>query len=135
MRDVEGNDYDEGERNEEDEEDNEHDEGTQSEGGDSEGYEDGGARPFILPLIWTINDFYLTMSSKVLENIPIHLPRKFKRCYSGKTAYVGMYDAMFAAGWGRPLTKLNRPLANYLGLSVSQIASNAWRIFIEAEVI
>ena len=98
MRDVEGNDYDEGERNKEDEEDNEHDEGTQSEGGDSKGQEDGGARPFILPLIWTINDFYLTMSSKVFENIPIRLPRKFERCYFGKTAYVGMYDAMFAAG-------------------------------------
>ena len=46
-----------------------------------------------------------------------------------------MYDAMFTAGLRLPLTKLHRQLANYLGLSVSQIASNIWRIFISAKVI
>ena len=63
-----------------------------------------GLRPFILPLIWTVNDFYLTMSPNVFnklrdrfqipDNIPIRLPRKFKKCYSGKTAGVGMYDVI-----------------------------------------
>ena len=46
-----------------------------------------------------------------------------------------MYDAMFAVGLRLPLTELYRQLANYLGLSVSQIAPNAWRIFLGAEVI
>ena len=52
-----------------------------------------------------------------------------------KTVDVGMYDAMFIAGLRLPLTKLHRQLANYLGLSLSQIAPNAWRIFIGVEVI
>ena len=59
-----------------------------------------GPRPFILPLIWTVNDFYLTMSPNVFnklhdhfqipKNIPIRLPKKFEKCYSGKTTDVGM---------------------------------------------
>ena len=92
-----------------------------------------------------VNNFYLTMSPNVFnklrdhfqipENIPIHLPRKFERCYSGKTANVGMYNAMFAAGLRLSLVELHRQLANYLGLSISQIAPNVWRIFLGAEVI
>ena len=58
-----------------------------------------------------------------------------KRCYFGKTADVGKYDAMFAAWLRLPLMDLHCQLANYLGLAVNQIASNAWRIFIGAEVI
>ena len=46
-----------------------------------------------------------------------------------------MYYAMFAAGLRLPLTELHHQLANYPGLSVSQIALNAWRIFLGAEVI
>ena len=75
-------------------------------------------RPFILPKKWTVNDFLPTMSNKVfntlrdryqiLDNIPIYLPGKFERCYSGKTANVGMYDAMFAAGLRLPLTAFHR---------------------------
>ena len=38
-------------------------------------------------------------------------------------------------GFRFPLTELHRQLANFLGLSISQIALNAWRIFIGAEVI
>lgn len=96
-----------------------------------------GRRPFILLLIWTVNDFYPTMSQKVfntlldysqiLENIPLWLPRKFEKCYSRKTANIGMYNAMFTAGLRLPLTELHRQLANYLGLSVSQLALKAWR--------
>ena len=48
---------------------------------------------------------------------------------------VGMYDAMFAAGLRLPLTALHRQFANFLGLSVSQIALNAWRIFIGVEIL
>ena len=46
-----------------------------------------------------------------------------------------MYDAMFTAGLRLPLTTLHRQLANFLGLSISQIASNALRIFIRAEIL
>ena len=48
---------------------------------------------------------------------------------------VGMYDAMFAASLRLPLMELHRYLAKYLVLFVSQIAPNAWRIFLGAEVI
>ena len=92
----------------------------------------GDDRPFILPKEWTINDFLPTMSNKVFktlracfqisDNIPIRLPRKFEKCYTGKTANVGMYDVMFAAGLRLPLTILHCQLANFLGLSISQIA-------------
>ena len=46
-----------------------------------------------------------------------------------------MYDAMFAAGLRLPLTALHRQLADFLGLSVTQIAPNAWRTFIGAEIL
>ena len=95
----------------------------------------GDDRPFILPKKWMVNDFLLTMSDKVFNtlrdryqipnNIPICLPRKFENCYSGKTADVGMYDAMFTVGLRLPLTALHRQLANFLGVSVSQIAPHA----------
>ena len=61
--------------------------------------------------------------------------KKIERCYLGKITDVGMYDAMFAVGLRLPLTDLHHQLANYLGLSVNQIAPNAWRISIGAEVI
>ena len=92
--DIEGDEYDEGEEDEgdgedeEDDKDDEEDEGTPSEGADPGGQEDGGARPFILFAIWTVNDFYMTMSPKVFntlrdryqipKNILIHLPKKFE---------------------------------------------------------
>ena len=118
------------------------DEGDESDRG-SEKYNEGsisrvdssGTRPFILPSIWTVNDFYLTITRKffntlhdslqILDNIPLRLPGKFEKCYLGKTADVGMYDAMFTAGLRLLLMELHRQLANYLGLSVSQIAPNA----------
>ena len=36
-----------------------------------------------------------------------------------------MYDAMFTAGLGLPLTALHRQLADFLGLSISEITPNA----------
>jgi len=94
-----------------------------------------GNRLFILSKIWTVNDFYLTMSQRVFntfrdrhqipDNIHICLPGKFERCYLDKTADVGMYDVMFTVEFRLPLTELHCQLANYLGLSVSQIAPNA----------
>ena len=76
-----------------------------------------GNRPFILPKDWAINKFLPMMSDKVFkdlrtpyqipDHIPIRLPRENERCYSGRTANVGMYDAMFAAGLRLPLTALH----------------------------
>lgn len=107
--------------------------------------EDDGHRPFILPLIWTVNDFYLTMLLKVfndlythfqiLGHIPMRLPRKFEKCYSGEIADIGLYDIMFTTRLRLLLVELHYLLTNYLGLSISQITLNAWRIFIRAEVI
>ena len=72
------------------------------------------------------------MSDKVFKElriryqIPEHiLPREKERCYSGRTADVGMYDAMFAAGLRLPLMALHHQLADFLGLSVNQIAPNS----------
>ena len=115
----------------------------ESSGGTSEG--PGDKRPFILPEYWAINKFLPMMSDKVFrelraryqipDHIPICLPRENEKCYSGRTADVGMYDAMFAAGLRLPLTALHRQLADFLGLSVTQITPNAWRTFIGAEIL
>ena len=106
---------------------------------------DGHTRPFILPKIWTVNDFMPTMSTKVFntlqgryqipDHIPIRLPRMFEKRYLGRTANVGMYDAMFAARLRLPLMALHHQLANFLRLSISQVAPNAWTIFIGAEIL
>ena len=42
---------------------------------------------------------------------------------------------MLKAGLRFPLSSLHRELLKYLGLSVSQISSNAWRVFIAMEVL
>ena len=111
--------------------------------GTSEGPRDN--RPFILPEDWVVNKFLPRMSDKVfrelrtryqiLDHILIRLPEENESCYSGRTADVGMYDAMFAAGLRLLLTALHRQLADFLGLSVTQIAPNAWRTFIGAEIL
>ncbi|XP_050242621.1 uncharacterized protein LOC126691619 [Quercus robur] len=121
----------------EDEDDEESSEGTSG--------SSGGNRPFILPEEWAVNKFLPKMSNRVFselrirfqipDHIPLRLPKKNEKCYTGRTADVGMYDAMFAAGLRLPLTALHRQLADFLGLSVSQISPNAWRIFIGAEVL
>ena len=105
----------------------------------------GHARPFILPQMWTVNNFLLEMTSKIFKNlrdrfqirnhIPIRLLGKFKKCYSGETEDTSMYDATLAAGLRLPLTALHRQLANFLSLSISQITPNAWRIFIGSEIL
>ena len=62
---------------------------------------------------------------QIPEHIPIRLPKENEKCYIGRTADVGVYDAMFATGLRLPLMALHRQLVDYLGLSVSQIAPNA----------
>jgi len=72
---------------------------------------------------------------QISDHIPIRLPRKNEQCYIGRITDVSIYDAMFAVGLRLPLTALHRQLADFMGLSVSQIALNAWRIFIDAEIL
>lgn len=112
--------YEGGEGENDEREDREEKEGKEEEESDEGSHEKSdrltdqsegkGSRPFILPKIWTVNDYYPTMSQKVFhtlrdrhqipDNIPIRLLEKFERCYSGKAADVGMYDAMFIGGLG-----------------------------------
>ena len=47
----------------------------------------------------------------------------------------GFYKTTFIAGLRLPLTSLHHRLTAYMGVSVCQIAPNAWRIFIVAEVL
>ena len=77
----------------------------------------GDNRPFILSKNWSVNKFLPKMSDRVFKelrtrfqipnHIPLRLPRKNERCYTGRTADVGMYDAMLAAGLRLPLTALH----------------------------
>ena len=77
------------ERKQREDEEEESDEGSHEESDESIDQMDGrGNRPFILPKIWTVNNFYPTMSQRVFNtlqdrhqipnNIPIHLPSKFE---------------------------------------------------------
>ena len=85
--------------------------------------------------MWTVNDFLPKMATNIFKNlrdhfqipdhIPIRLPGKFEKCYFGETEDTGMYDATLVTGLKLPLTALHRQLANFLSLSVSQIAPNA----------
>ena len=77
----------------------------------------------------------LCVRYQIPDHIPIRLLRENERCYSKRTADVGMYDAMFAAGLRLSLMALHRQLADFLGIFVTQIAPNAWRTFIGAEIL
>ena len=136
---VDGDDAHDGEEGDDDEDDD----GEGSSEGASAG--PGDNRPFILPAEWAVNKFLPSMSDKIFselrvryqipEHIPIHLPYENEKCYTGSTADIGMYDAMFTTRLRLPLTTLHHQLVDYLGLSVSQIAPNTWRTFIEAEIL
>ena len=130
----------EGERESDEDDDDSDEESYEGTSGSS-----GGNRPFILLENWTVNKFLPKMSDRVFkelhtryqipDHIPIRLLRKNKKCYSRRTADIGMYNAMLAAGLRLPLTALHCQLVDFIGLSVSQITSNAWRIFISAEIL
>ena len=42
---------------------------------------------------------------------------------------------MFKAGLRFPLSALHRRLLQYLGLAITQVFSNAWRVFLGMEVL
>ena len=93
---VVGRDAPDGEESDGDESDDEE--------GSSEGASAGPGdnRPFILPSEWAVNKFLPSMSDKIFselriryqipEHIPIRLPYENKKCYTGRTVDVGMYD-------------------------------------------
>ena len=136
---VDGDDDHDGEDGDGDEDDD----GEESNEGDSIG--PGDNHPFILPAEWAVNKFLPSMSDKICKelcvryqipkHIPIHLPYENEKCYTRRTADVGIYNAMFVAGLRLPLTALHHQLVDYLGLSVSQIAPNGWRTFIGTEIL
>ena len=102
-------------------------------------------RKFVLPLMWTVNDFNSTIKRKHFDtlreryqiaiDIPIHLPFKFENCYYRDAEDVGVHEQMFKAGLRLPLSVLHCCLLQYLGLAITQIAPNAWRIFLGTEVL
>lgn len=93
----------------------------------------------------TVNDFNLTIKKPHFETIqeryhipvdvPIYLPFKFEKCYYRDVEDVGVYKQMFKAGLRLPLSALHHRLLQYLGLAVTQISPNAWRIFLGAKVL
>ena len=97
---------DEGDKGEEDDKDKGDADERTLEVGSSRSLRDRHTCPFILPKMWTVNDFLPMMTANTFKNlrdhyqipnhIPIRLLGKFEKCYSGKTAVVGMYDAMFS---------------------------------------
>lgn len=92
-----------------------------------------------------MNDFLSKMSKKVFDNlspcyqipddVPIMMASKKEKCYSGRTADVSFYEAVFMEGLRLPLTELHRRLADHLGMFVCQIYTNAWKIFLGAKVL
>ena len=122
-----------------------------------EGFDDGedqriksvidtdGLREFVILPEWTVNAFTSTIKEahiktlranyQILDHIPIRLPYKSEKCYYERIDGVGVYEQMLKAGLRFPLNSLHRELLKYLGLSVSQISPNAWRVFITMEVL
>ena len=92
-----------------------------------------------------VNDFSLTIQRKHFNtlwdryqipiDVPISLPNKFEKCYYHGATNVRMYEQMFKARFRLPLSALYRRLAQYLGLAITQIFPNTWRIFLGVEVL
>ena len=90
-----------------------------------------------------MNDFNSTIKKKHFETlrekyqipvgILILLPFKFEKCYYKGAEDVGVYEQMLKAWLRFPLSALHRCLLQYLGLAVTQIFLNAWRVFLGAE--
>ena len=99
-----------------------------------------GLRQFIMLLECTVNAFMSTIKEphfntlrahyQIPYYIPIRLLYKSEKCYYEGVDGVRVYEQVLKAGLRFPLSSLHRELLKYLGLSVSQIFPNAWRVFI-----
>ena len=72
---------------------------------------------------------------QIPDHIPIRLPYQSEKCYYDGVDDLGVYKQSLKAGLRFPLNRLKRELLQHLGLSVSQISPNAWRVFIAMEVL
>ena len=92
-----------------------------------------------------VNDFRSTIKEshfktlrakyQIPDNIPLRLPYKSKKFYYVGVEGVGVYEQMLKAEQGFPLSTLQCHLLQYLGLAVTQISLNAWRVFLSVEIL
>ena len=104
-----------------------------------------GLREFIMLPEWTVHKFTSVIKEKhfntfranfqIPDSIPICLPYISEKCYYDGVEGVGVYEQMLKAGLRFPLSTLHRELLKYLGLSITQISLNAWRVFIAMEIL
>ena len=104
-----------------------------------------GLKEFVMLLEWIVNAFTSTIKKahfktlranyQIPDHILIRLPYKSEKCYYEGVDGVGVYEQVLNAGLRFPLNSLHRELLKYMGLSVSQISPNAWRVFIAMEVL
>ena len=104
-----------------------------------------GLREFVMLPEWTVNKFtsmikevhFKTLRAiyQIPDHIPIRLPYKSEKCYYDGVDDVGVYEQALKAGLRFPLNSLKQKLLQYLGLSVSQISPNAWRVFVAMKVL
>ena len=104
-----------------------------------------GLREFVMLPEWMVNNFTSTIKEahfktlraiyQILNYIPIRLLFKSEKCYYDEVDDVGVYEQVLKAGFRFPLNSLKRELLQHLGLSVSQISPNAWRVFIAMKVL
>ena len=104
-----------------------------------------GLREFIMLPEWTVHNLTSTIKEvhfktlraiyQIPDHIPIRLPFKSEKCYYDGVEDVGVYEQALKAGLRFPLNTLKRELLQHLGLSVSQISPNTWKVFIAMEVL
>ena len=104
-----------------------------------------GLREFIMLPEWTVHKFTSVIREKhfstfranfqIPDYIPIRLPYISEKCYYEGVEGVRVYEQMLKAGLRFSLNTLHRELLKYLGLSVTQISPNAWRVFIAMEIL
>ena len=104
-----------------------------------------GLREFIMLPEWTVNNFVSTIKEnhfktlrenfQIPDNIPIRLSYESEKCYYDGVEGVKIYEQMLKAGLRFLLSSLHRELLKCLSLSINQVSSNAWRVFIAMEVL
>ena len=104
-----------------------------------------GFRKFIMLPLWTINDFNSSIKQthfnmlrekyQIPINIPMCLPFKCEKCYYRGVKDVEVYEQHLKVGLRFSLNALHCCLLQYLGLAVTQISPNTWKVFLGVEVL